>query len=63
MNDKEQKPTIEMCEFYDVWRHPHIHDMWHPICRKRRYWMVGVKCHAKREDCSDYYPSKKEETE
>ena len=47
---------IEMCKEFDVWHHPHIPSMTHPICQKTRYWMAGVKCHSKREDCPDYAP-------
>ena len=49
---------VGMCAEYDVWHHPHIARMWHAICRKGRYMQVGIKCHSKRLDCSDYKPSK-----
>lgn len=48
---------VVMCNNYDVWRHPYIPDMWHPICKKKRYWMVGLKCHSERKECLDYEPS------
>lgn len=48
---------VDMCAFYDVWHHPHIHSMWHPVCKKGRYKMVGIKCHSERPDCSGYKPS------
>jgi len=42
-----EKQTVDMCQFYS-WRDK-------PVCVKGHH--ASLRCHSRREDCSDYQPS------